>query len=299
MAYLLALLSAAFYGAADFLGGLAARGAATIAVVIVTQASGLIVLAMLLPVLPASTPAPRDLWWGLAAGIAGSVGVALLYRALAIGTMAIVAPTTAVCAVIIPVIAGLLLGERPAAHTVAGIGIALVAIALVSQSPDSQSPGPQNRTRPPVVVGRVLLLRSADWSSIPRGLGLAMASGVAIGFFFLCLARTNTEAGLTPLLVARGASLVLFGLMAAGRPIMRMPRRVFGIAMMGGILDMLANAFYLVAVREGPLTAVVTLSSLYPASTVLLARVVLRERLRGVQVVGIVAALAAVALIVS
>ena len=79
---------------------------------------------------------------------------------------------------------------------------------------------------------------------------------------------------------------------------LRMPRRVFGIAVMGGILDMLANAFYVVAVREGPLTAVVTLSSLYPASTVLLARVVLRERLRGVQVAGIVAALAAVALIV-
>jgi drug/metabolite transporter (DMT)-like permease len=279
VAYLLALLSAAFYGAADFLGGLAARGAATIAVVIVTQASGLIVLAMLLPVLPASTPAPRDLWWGLAAGITGSVGVALLYRALAIGTMAIVAPTTAVCAVIIPVIAGLLLGERPAAHTIAGIGIALVAIALVSQSkPDAAAPSYRG--------------------PLPRGLGLALMSGVAIGFFFLCLARTNMEAGLTPLLVARGASLVLFGVMAAGRTTMRMPRRVFGIAVMGGILDMLANAFYVVAVREGPLTVVVTLSSLYPASTVLLARVVLRERLRGVQVAGIVAALAAVALIV-
>ena len=297
MAYVLALLSAAFYGAADFLGGLAARRAATIAVVIVTQASGLIVLALLLPLLPEAAPAPRDLWWGLAAGIAGSVGVALLYRALALGTMAIVAPTTAVCAVIVPVIAGLVLGERPAAHAIVGIGIAIVAIALVSQSPDA--PGPQNRTRPPAAGGRVLLFGSADWRAMPRGLALALVSGVAIGLFFLCLARTDMDAGLTPLLVARGASLVLFGVVAAGRIEMRMPRRVFAIAVMGGILDMVANALYLIAVREGPLTGVVTLSSLYPASTVLLARVVLRERLQGLQVVGIVAALVAVALIVS
>jgi drug/metabolite transporter (DMT)-like permease len=280
VAFVLAILSAAFYGAADFLGGLAARGAATIAVVIVTQASGLIVLAMLLPVLPAATPATRDLWWGLAAGLTGSVGVALLYRALAIGTMAIVAPTTAVCAVVIPVLAGLLLGERPAVQAIAGVGIAIVAIALVSQSPP-HVPAVSHQGR------------------MPRGLGLALASGVAIGLFFLTLAQTAMDAGLWPLVVARAASLVLFGVMAARGVALSMPRRVLGIAVAGGILDMLANAFYLIAAREGPLTGVVTLASLYPASTVLLARVVLHERLRGVQILGIAAALAAVVLIVS
>jgi uncharacterized membrane protein len=123
-------------------------------------------------------------------------------------------------------------------------------------------------------------------------------SGVAIGFFFLTLAQTDTAAGLWPLVIARALSLVLFGAVAFGRVAVRMPRRLFGIAVTGGILDMLANAFYLLAVRDGPLTAVVTLSSLYPASTVLLARVVLHERLRMVQAVGVAAALLAVVLIV-
>jgi drug/metabolite transporter (DMT)-like permease len=280
VAYVLALLSAACYGAADFLGGLAARGAATVAVVLVTQASGLLVLALLLPVLPDAAPAPRDLWLGAVAGVTGSIGVALLYRALAIGTMAIVAPTTAVCAVVIPVVAGLLMGERPAVHALVGIALALVAIVLVSQQPAaSATSGPVAR--------------------VPRGLGLAVASGVAIGFFFLSLAQTTMEAGLWPLAVARSASLVLFGLVAVRRVRLRMPWPVFGIAVAGGILDMLANALYLIAVREGPLTVVVTLSSLYPASTVLLARLVLHERLHAVQSVGIAAALVAVVLVVS
>jgi drug/metabolite transporter (DMT)-like permease len=280
VAYVLALLSAACYGAADFLGGLAARGAATVAVVLVTQASGLLVLALLLPVLPDVAPAPRDLWLGAVAGVTGSIGVALLYRALAIGTMAIVAPTTAVCAVVIPVVAGLLMGERPAVHALVGIALALVAIVLVSQQPAaSATSGPVAR--------------------VPRGLGLAVASGVAIGFFFLSLAQTTMEAGLWPLAVARSASLVLFGLVAVRRVRLRMPWPVFGIAVAGGILDMLANALYLIAVREGPSTVVVTLSSLYPASTVLLARLVLHERLHAVQSVGIAAALVAVVLVVS
>ena len=101
MAYFLALASAALYGAADFLGGLASRRASTIAIVLVSQAAGLVPLTLLLFVLPGA-PSGQDFVWGAIAGLAGSVGVALLYRALAIGTMSIVAPTTAVCAVMLP-----------------------------------------------------------------------------------------------------------------------------------------------------------------------------------------------------
>src|SRR3954469_21714424 len=101
MIYLLALGSAVLYGAADFTGGLVTRRAGTIPVVILSQASGLILLALILPVLPAASPARADLLWGGAAGLTGGIGVALLYGALAIGIMAVVAPTTAVCAVII------------------------------------------------------------------------------------------------------------------------------------------------------------------------------------------------------
>jgi drug/metabolite transporter (DMT)-like permease len=295
VAYALALLSAISYGAADFLGGLAARGAATTTVVFVSQASGLIVLLALLPFLPAAAPQAADLWWGLGAGASGSIGVALLYRALAIGTMAVVAPTTAVCAVIVPVVAGVLLGQPPHGRAAIGILVALVAIVLVSQAKEAQ----------PAVDGR----RESDGGSprreglsppadARRGLGLSLLSGVAIGFFLLCLAQTSGDAGLWPLAAARALALLVFAPLALRSGLRRMARRALGIALGGGILDMVANALYLIAVREGPLAGVVTLSSLYPASTILLARVVLHERLRAVQIVGIVAALVAVVLIV-
>lgn len=307
MPYLLALLSAACYGAADFFGGLASKHAATVAVVAVSQASGLIVLAALTTVLPQSAPASVDLWWGLAAGMTGSVGVALLYRALAIGTMAVVAPTTAVCAVIIPVVAALLGGERPGARTLLGILIALVAIVLVSRTPTTSTPNSQQASPsaqragsdPSVGSWELAVERSPSRPTVPPGLALAMLSGVAIGFFFLALARTGAQAGLWPLAIARVASLMLFVPFALRGGRLRMSRRIFAIATGGGILDMLANAFYLIAVRGGPLTAVVTLSSLYPAGTVVLARVVLHERLGAVQLAGVAAALLAVVLIVS
>jgi drug/metabolite transporter (DMT)-like permease len=137
-------------------------------------------------------------------------------------------------------------------------------------------------------------------TALSGGIGLALLSGVAIGVFFLALARTGETAGLWPLLTARIASVALFGLIAvAGRQPLRMSAGIAWIAVAGGALDMLANSLYLFATRNGPLSVVVTLSSLYPASTVVLARAVLGERLSLWQSVGIACALAAVAIIVS
>ena len=133
MAYVLALASAALYGAADFVGGLATRQASAISIVVVSQAAGLVLLALALPLMPGASPSLLDLFWGAAAGVTGGVGVALLYRALAVGTMAVVAPVTAVCAVIIPVVATWMAGDVPRAITLAGIMLALVSIVLVSQ----------------------------------------------------------------------------------------------------------------------------------------------------------------------
>jgi drug/metabolite transporter (DMT)-like permease len=278
----LALGSALLYGAADFLCGLAARRTNTIAVVLVSQLSGVVLLVLMLPFLPAAEPSTRDIVWGGAAGLAGGTGVALLYRALAIGTMAVVAPTTAVCAVAIPVMAALMFGERPAPLTLLGIGLAIVAIVLVSQE----------RTRTVEIAHRSV-------SRFPKGLGLALLSGVAIGFFFLFLTRTAPSAGLWPLVAARSASVALFGLIAIGaRRSLWMIPSVAAIVIGGGAIDMLANALYLVASRNGPLSVVVTLSSLYPASTVVLAGLVLGERLNAWQQAGIVCALVAVTLIV-
>jgi len=276
VAYLLATLAAVCYGAADFTGGMVTRRVATIPVVLLSQAVGLVMVAVILPFLGVA-PRAADLWWGGAAGLAGGVGVGLLYRALAVGTMSVVAPTTAVLAVAIPVVASIALGERPTSLTVAGILLGIVSIALVS--------------RPTV---------STDTAARPSGLGIAFVAGIAIGLFLLALAQARPASGLWPLLTARLASVALFAVIAAiGRRSLRMPARFAAIAVGGGALDMVANTLYLLAAQIGPLSPVVTLSSLYPASTVLLARGVLGERLNGWQTTGVVAALVAVLLIVN
>lgn len=281
MTELLALGSAVLYGSADFFGGLTARRANTIATVFVSQFVGLVLLLLVLPFLPAATVSSRDWVWGFVAGLSGGIGVALLYRALAVGAMAVVAPTTAVIAAMIPVLFAFALGERLRLVTWSGIALALGAIALVSRPARQEDSKPgQSRCRPP-------------------GFALALLSGVAVGIFFLSLARTTITAGIWPLVAARIASIALFGSIAmiTGRTL-RMSATPLATAVTGGALDMAANALYMIAARIGPLSVVVTLASLYPASTVLLARVVLGERLSVAQIGGIVCALAAVLIIV-
>jgi drug/metabolite transporter (DMT)-like permease len=279
-AVLLALLSAVLYGAGDFVGGLTSRRASTLAVVFVSQFAGAVALLALLTLLPSATVVRADLIWGAFAGLAGGAGVALLYRALAIGTMSVVAPTTAVCAVVIPVAVSMLLGERPSSLSLTGVGIALLAIVLVSQA---SAPA-----------------ESTHHARAATALTIAIASGVAIGIFYLALARTSSAAGLWPLLAARGASAVIFVMMAlvSGHGALRMPRDVLPMAIACGMLDMTANALYLVATRGGPLSMIVTLASLYPASTVVLARLVLHERLSRLQIAGVAACLVAIVLVV-
>ena len=284
MIYFLAIGSAVLYGAADFTGGLTSRRAGALPVVFLSQASGLVIVALLLPLLPHASLTHPDLTWGAIAGLTGGIGVALLYHALSIGAMAVVAPTTAVCGVTIPVVVSVLLGERPAPLAVAGIAVGIGSIVLVSRQTTAQAEPHEPTSR----------------SKRSSAIGVALLSGVAIGFFFLSLARTSSDAGLWPLVAARSVSVTFFGVLAlAGKRSLRMPGRVAALAAFGGVIDMLANALYMVAAQQGPLSTVVTLSSLYPASTVLLARLILGERLNAWQITGVGGALAAVVLIVT
>jgi uncharacterized membrane protein len=273
----LALASAAFYGAADFLGGMASKRAAAVVITFVAQSAGLVVLALLLPILPSSSPVRSDFLWGAASGVAGSGGVALLYRALAIGTMSVVAPITAVCAAAVPVLVAVVLGERPGVLAALGIVLAAVAITLLSRGESAERRSGGSRA----------------------GIGLAFVAGVAVGLFFLCLARTSDAAGIWPLIAGRSVSVPVFAMtMVASRQRLRMTRSVASTAVGCGTLDMLANALYLIATRYGPLSLVATLASLYPASTVILARVSLGERLTRSQALGVTCAFVAVVLIV-
>ena len=275
----LALASSAFYGVADFLGGLASRRVPSFTVAAVAVGTGLGGLLVALPFMSAGVaPTARDLAWGAASGAAGGVGVGLLYAALAMGRMSVVAPVTAVCGLAVPVIVGFALGERPSVAAVAGVILAAAAVVLISQGHESDA------DRPGV--------------DDARALAFALASGVAIGGFFVCLQRTPTSAGLWPVIVGRAVSFAGFTTigLAKRRP-MTIARPTLWLVVAGGVIDAAANVLYLVAVRRGLLSVVATLASLYPASTVLLARLVLGERVRLVQAAGLTVAAAAVVLI--
>ncbi|MGY1738862.1 EamA family transporter [Geodermatophilus sp. SYSU D00684] len=276
MAMVLALASAVVYGMADFCGGIASRRAAAAAVVALSQAAGLVAVVLLLPWLGGS-PTPADLGWGAAAGVAGGAGLLLFYRSLATGVMSVVAPVTAVSAAALPVVGGLLLGERIGVLAALGILLALVAVVLVAAE------------------GGLSSLRTAR----PASMGPALAAGAGFGLFFVLLDRTGEDSGLSPLLAARVVSVLLIGglALASGRSLL-VSRRVLPVVVLAGVADMTANALFLVATQVGEQLAITgVLASLYPASTVVLAQVVLRERLAGAQQAGLAVAAAAVVLI--
>ena len=276
MPYFLAVLASMVYGSADFLGGLASRKTSVLTVVTLSQGVGLFVVLATIPFFPAARAATSDVAWGAAAGMAGAVGVGLLYYALAIGTMSIVAPVTAIFAVLVPFAVGIVQGERPTALAVSGVAVAVVAIVLVSQTPADVEQ------------------HAAQWRSIV----FAVLSGIAIGLFLVALDGASDEAGLWTLVIARIASLVLLLPVALIRGIWP-ARGSVGPIIATGVLDMSANIFYLLAVARGMLSIVATLVSLYPAATMILARIVYGERLRLRQQWGVVCAIAAVALIVA
>ena len=268
-AYFLAVISSITYGAADFCGGLATkRGTPLLAVVVFSQLTGLVLVMIALPFLPRAAPTAIDFAWGAAAGLAGGIGVALLYRALAVGVMSVVAPVTAVCAVIVPLLVGLLLGERPTLLAMIGVALAVLAIVLVSQSGEKHA---------------------------ATGVLTAIGSGVIIGFFLVFLARSGPSAGLWPLIAARVVSVSFFAVPNRAVP----SRKSLPLIIGGGALDMLANILYVLAVRQGLMSIVAALTSLYPTSTIILARIVLRERLRAVQMAGVACAGLAIVLIVT
>ncbi|HEX2575608.1 MAG TPA: DMT family transporter [Aquihabitans sp.] len=292
MAVALGLLVALFYGSGDFFGGLGSKRSTASAVVVGSFAISGVCLAVVTLGWAAlgdpPTPAGRDLVLGAAAGVVGPVALGLLYRGLAIGRMAVVAPTTAVVAAVVPFAWGLLEGERPPPVAIVGVLVALVAVGLISAAPahpDDAAPVP---------------------SSAPRGRGLvatALASGLGFGVIFVLLGSTTEDAGLWPLLVARPVAVAVA---AAGllwwarrrgtdpRPALVPAAGSWALVAATGVLDTTANGLYLAATQRGLLSIVAVLSSLYPASTVVLARVVLGERLHIAQVVGLALATAGV-----
>lgn len=298
MAVVLGLASAIVYGTADFLGGMATRKASSLAVVVWSQLIGLVVLIAAVTLMGSQAPRAADLWWGAAGGLGGGTGVILLYRGLSIGRMSVVAPITAVGAAAIPVVVGIGLGDRPGFGALVGVAVALVAIVLVSsvrhdaEGTAGAAPAPTVPLVPLRPPGRV----RAELASRP-GVAEAIAAGVAFGFFFIFLGQASGDAELWPLLAARSSVLVATGAALVTRTSLRVPSASLLLIAVVGVLDMLANLLYLFAERRGMLSLVAVLVSLYPAATVVLARVVLAERLSRLQLLGLAAAAAGVLLI--
>jgi drug/metabolite transporter (DMT)-like permease len=276
---LLAIVAALSYGAADFLGGTATKRAGeSLGIVAGSSLVGVGLLLLLVPVAPGAGASVADVAWGAGAGLAGGLGVVLFYRALAAGVMSVVAPVTAVISAIVPVVAGLALGEHPGAVALGGVALAVVAVALLSR----EAPG------------------KAELRAVPtaRVLPLAFIAGLGFGGFFVLLDRTGDHSGLWPLVASRTTTFALTVVIAAvfGRSL-RFPAAVRRSVLGTGVLDMAANALFLVANREGLLALVAVIVSLYPASTIALAQFFLGERLARHQLVGVVIAAAAVVLI--
>ena len=291
----IALVGALVYGAADFFGGLAARRLRAIVVTAVAAVSGIVALLLATPLI-GGTWGEGDLAWGVLAGIFGVVAVALLYACLAIGPMSILSPLTAVVSAVAPMLWGLLVyGEQLSVVGYAGLAVAVVAVVLVGFVPGEKVVRPS-----------------------PRGIAMAAGAGLAIGGFLIVIDQTSESSGLLPLVVSRSTTAVITAVViavivvtaarrggpaasallvprssASGQPI----SRAWWLAIACGALDAAANALALLALRVGELSIVSALTALYPAGTILLAAVVLRERVAAVQWVGLALALTAGAML--
>lgn len=284
MVTVLALGAALAYGVADFLGGAVARKSTALKALTWCVPAGFAVV-LVAALLGGGSPSPGPMAWGVAAGMSGGAGLIAFYRALARGPMSVVAPVSALAAAVLPVAVGIAKGERLDASVLLGVLLCLVAIGLVSMEAGDSEEATTGRLR-------------------DSGPITAAVSGICFGVFFVLLEAAGDGSGLWPIVGARVGNLLVvvaaaLFVVARGRSLgpRVSGRTLIGLALLSGSLDAGANVLYFVAVHDGLLSLAAVLTSLYPAITVLLARIAYSERLRAVQRVGLVVAAAGVALV--
>jgi drug/metabolite transporter (DMT)-like permease len=267
------LASAAAWGAGDFAGGFASRRGNTLTVILFSQLIGGTLLLMLALSFSQIIPPVEHLVSGAFAGIFGVLGLISLYQGLARGRMGLVAPLSAVVTALVPLAFSFFMEGFPGSLRMAGFGIALAAVWFLS------SPGGHAKIE-------------------PGELKLSLLAGLGFGLFFILMDHASSQAVLWPLVAARAAAILLmFSLLAATRRLAAPPRSQFTFITLAGLLDTAGNAAFGMAAHLGRLDIAAVLASLYPASTVLLAWLVFKERLGRQQWVGVAAAGAALVLI--
>jgi drug/metabolite transporter (DMT)-like permease len=269
---LFGLAASLSWGSGDFSGGLATRRANVMSVVIAAYMLGFALLIALALLWSEPFPSALDLAWGTAAGLAGAVGLVSFYQALSIGRMGITAPIAAVLASALPVIFSAIFVGLPNFLQLVGFALALIAVWFIS--------------RPERTMAR------------PEGLGLALLAGLGFGSFFILISRVSPTAIYWPLAAARLSSLLFMLAIVRIRGQEVLPKKaVFPLVLLAGTLDVVGNAFFVLATHTGRLDVAAILSSLYPAVTVVLASIVLKERVTRLQALGILVALVAIPLI--
>jgi uncharacterized membrane protein len=273
MGILLGLTAAILYGGSDFGGGLASRRFGFLRVTVAGSAAAVVLAWTVLILAGGPGPSLRAVAWGLASGLAGGAGTLVLYRGLARGQMSVVGPLSALGAAVVPVIAGVALGERPSLLSVAGVLVALPAIVLVAASGS--------------VRGK-----------LGAGLVDGLAAGLAFGILFVGLAQAGRHSGLWPVASEQtGMLLITLAVAVKSRQPLRIPVRALGLPVLAGASGMAATLAYFYATHFSMLAIAAVLVSLYPGVTVLLARTVLHERFTPAQRAGLgLAALAVVAI---
>ncbi len=270
---LFGLAASLCWGSGDFCGGIASRRVNPSMVVTAAYTTGLVLMIGLALIWREPLPAQKDILWGAFAGLVGAIGLIAFYSALSIGRMGIIAPTSAVLTAGLPVLFSSFTEGVPGLLQFGGFALALLAIVLIS--------------RPERARQR------------PRGIGLALLAGCCFGCFFILISRVSHNATYWPLAVARLSSVLFLLLIALFRKQQLLPqrkalRKALPLVLIAGALDALGNAFFVLAAHSGRLDVAAVLSGLYPAATVLLASIVLRERVTRVQGVGILLALIAI-----
>jgi drug/metabolite transporter (DMT)-like permease len=279
------LTSALIFGAADFLGGLASKRMSAVLTTAIAALTGLVLLVVALPVAGGEWSTDAVLL-GAASGIAGATAIGLLYACLAIGPMSILAPLTGVVSAIVPLTVGLVQGEQFAPIGYLALGLALVAVILVGFVPE------KGAVRPSL-----------------RGVLMAIGSGIAIGVFLIIIAQTPDDSGIVPIVANRATNatimftltgvLAAVGWMRGHRSGQKNAgwRAGLPFAIACGVIDAIANLGLLLGVRIGELSVMAVLTALYPAGTIILAAIVLRERIAVVQYAGLALAVVAAAML--
>jgi drug/metabolite transporter (DMT)-like permease len=273
----LALLSAFSFGVSDFVGGIASRRVAAVRVVLVSYPIAMVLVGALAAVIGGPISAGA-LMWGSLAGIGQACGVWWLYAALGAGPISVVSPLTAVLAATVPVAIGVAMGERPGLLGAAGIALALVAVVLLGGRA-THDDGTPHRFSTAVAL-------------------LTIGSGLAFGLNFVLIHQAPVESRLWPLLFARTSATALVVLAAAASRNLRLPAGTpLRLALTLPVLDATANVAMLLALHASLLSLTGVLISLYPAATVVLAMVVLHERVTRWQAIGMVLAAVSVSMI--